>query len=108
MTPRLVFVVATKDRPDELARLWRSLAAQTRLPDEVVIVDASARPAPPADARTARPALRHIPTGVASAARQRNLGIEAAGRDAAFLGFLDDDAVLEPDAVAEMLRFFAQ
>jgi hypothetical protein len=40
MSPsRLAFVVATKDRPEELRRLWKSLLAQTRLPDEVVVVE---------------------------------------------------------------------
>lgn len=108
METELVFVVATKDRPAELGRLWQSLAAQSRLPDEVIVVDASARPAPPDAGRGAGPALRRIPTAVASAARQRNIGIGAVGPGAALIGFLDDDAVLEPDAVEEMLRFWNQ
>jgi len=58
MTARLAFVVATKDRPEELRRLWRSLLAQTRRPDEVVVVDASAAPSPPAGPRTEPPVLR--------------------------------------------------
>jgi glycosyltransferase involved in cell wall biosynthesis/GT2 family glycosyltransferase len=108
MGTRLVFVVATKDRPDELGRLWESLLAQSRPPDEVVIVDASARPSPPAGAGGGRPALRFIRSSVASAARQRNLGLEALGPDTDLVGFLDDDAVLEPGAVEAMLRFWAQ
>jgi len=106
MSARLAFVVATKDRPEELGRLWRSLLAQNRLPDEVVIVDASARPAPPAGPRPSPPLLRHVPSPVASAARQRNLGIAAVGPDIGLIGFLDDDAVLDENAVAEIVRFF--
>ncbi|HPW16970.1 MAG TPA: glycosyltransferase [Candidatus Aminicenantes bacterium] len=106
MPSRISFVVATKDRPEELARLWRSLVAQTRPPDEVVVVDAGARPAPPAGPRPPRPVLRHVPSPVASATRQRNLGLDAIGPDIDLVGFVDDDAVLEPAAVAEMLRFF--
>lgn len=106
---RLAFVVATKDRPAELQRMWASLLTQSRLPDEVVIVDASARPAPPAGGGAAgRPALRFLRSAVASAARQRNAGLDAVGPGATLVGFLDDDAVLEPDAVEEMLRFWAQ
>jgi len=105
---KLAFVVATKDRPEELRRLWQSLTVQTRRPDEVVIVDASARPVPPADPREARPRLRHIPTPVASATRQRNMGLDAVDPDMSLVGFLDDDAVLEAGAVEEMLRFWAQ
>jgi GT2 family glycosyltransferase len=106
MTMRLAFVVATKDRPQELRRLWRSLLAQTRPPDEVVVVDASAQPSPPAGQRTDPPVLRHIAYPVASATRQRNAGIDAVGSGADLIGFLDDDAVLEERAVEEMLRLF--
>ncbi len=106
MTARIAFVVATKDRPEELRRLWESLLAQTRPPDEVVVVDASAAPSPLSAPRPERPVLRHVRSAVASAALQRNLGVDAVGPDVGLIGFLDDDAVLEEDAVEEMLRFF--
>ncbi len=106
MRQRLAFVVATMDRPEELRRLWRSLLAQTRLPDEVVVVDAGAVPESPAGPGPAPVPLRHIVSPVASSTLQRNIGIDAAGADADLIGFLDDDAVLEEDAVAEALRFF--
>jgi len=106
MSARLAFVVATKDRPEELRRLWASLLAQTRLPDEVVVVDASAAPAPLVSPRPARPVLRRIPSAVASAALQRNIGVDAVGPAVDLIGFLDDDAVLEENAVEEMLRLF--
>jgi GT2 family glycosyltransferase len=103
---RIAFVVATKDRPDELRRLWRSLCAQNRLPEELVVVDSSARPFPLADLEPGPLALRYLRTSVASAARQRNLGLAAVGPDPDLVGFLDDDVVLEPGAVAAMLRFW--
>jgi GT2 family glycosyltransferase len=106
MSPRLAFVVATRDRPAELDRLWRSLLAQSRLPNEVVIVDASARPAPPADPARAPVRLLYLTTPVASATRQRNLGIGAVGPGVDLVGFLDDDTVLEENAVAEIVRVF--
>lgn len=105
---RIAFVVATKDRPEELRRLWRSLLAQTRRPDEVVVVDASAVPAPPPGRGTDAPFLRYLPVPIASGTRQRNLGVDAVGRDTDLVGFLDDDAVLDENAVAEMVRFFDQ
>ena len=100
-------MVATKDRPEELCRLWRSLCAQIRVPDEVVIVDASVRPSPPFLPEGDLPVLRQIRAAVASATRQRNLGLDAVGPEMSLIGFLDDDAVLEVDAVEEMLRFWA-
>jgi GT2 family glycosyltransferase len=105
---RLAFVVATKDRPEELRRLWESLLAQTRPPDEVVVVDAGVPPTPLASPRSGRPALRSVASPVASAARQRNVGIEAVAPGIELVGFLDDDAVLEENAVEEMVRLFAE
>ncbi|HOW84475.1 MAG TPA: glycosyltransferase [Candidatus Aminicenantes bacterium] len=108
MAPRIAFVVATKDRPDELRRLWASLLAQSRPPDEVVIVDASARPSPLPETGGGRPVLRFVRSAVASASRQRNLGLDAVGPDVDLVGFLDDDAVLEPGAIEAMLGFWSQ
>ncbi len=106
MPHKIAFVVPTKDRPDELRRMWRSLCRQSRLPDEVVVVDASARPTPLIGAGPGSPVLRYIGTAVASATRQRNLGLDAVSPDADLVGFLDDDVVLEEGAVEEMLRFW--
>jgi len=103
---KIAFVVATKDRPEELQRLWQSLLIQSRMPDEVVVVDASARPSFLSGGEGVRPVLRFIRTAVASASRQRNVGLDAVGPDVDLVGFLDDDAVLEADAVEEMLRFW--
>jgi len=102
----IAFVVATKDRPDELIRMWRSLRSQSRVPDEVVIVDASTRPSTLVGPQAGPPVLRYIRTAFASATRQRNIGLDAVGPEADLVGFLDDDAVLEEGAVEEMLRFW--
>lgn len=102
----IAFVVATKDRPDELLRMWRSLLSQSCVPDEVVVVDASARPSTLVGPQTGPPVLRYIRTAVASATRQRNLGLSAVRPDVGLVGFLDDDAVLEESAVEAMLRFW--
>jgi len=104
---KIAFVVATKDRPEELRQLWRSLLAQSRVPDEVVIVDASVRPSSLDVRESSPPVLRWIRTGFASATRQRNLGLDAVNPAMSLIGFLDDDAVLEANAVEEMLCFWA-
>jgi GT2 family glycosyltransferase len=105
---RLAFVIATKDRPEELRRLWRSVLAQSRLPDEVIIVDASARPTALSAGPGTGPVPRVLPAPVASASRQRNSGLAAVSEGTTLVGFLDDDAVLDADAVDEMLRFWRQ
>lgn len=105
---KLAFVVATKDRPEELRRMWRSLCRQTRPPDEVVVVDAGGGPSPPEGLCPAVFTATYIRADLPSAARQRNMGLDAVRPGTDLVGFLDDDAVLEEDAVAEMLRFWEE
>ncbi len=103
---KLAFVVPTKDRPDDLSRLLRSLAGQTGPVEEVVIVDGGDRPLGPlaeAFPGLSVRVLRHRPP---SATRQRNVGIDAVGPKASLIGILDDDSVLVPDAVEVMLSFW--
>lgn len=103
---KLTFVVATKDRPEELRRMWRSLCRQTRPPDEVVVVDAGAGPSPLEGLDPAAFPATHIRAERPSAAGQRNAGLDAVSPSTDLVGFLDDDAVLEEDAVEAMLRFW--
>jgi len=105
---KLAFVVATRDRPEDLRRMLDSLATQSCPPSQTVIVDASQEPVERVAAGC--PALntkyiRHLPP---SATRQRNAGVDAVDGDADLIGFLDDDAVLEPGAMEGMLRFWEE
>ena len=105
---KIAFVVATKDRPAELERLLLSVAGQERKPDEIIVVDGSAASAA---AVLARPGLSVLSLRYArclppSAARQRNRGIALVRSDIDLIGFLDDDAVLAPGAMARMMDFW--
>jgi len=105
---RIQVVIATRNRSEPLRECLLSLNQQTLLPHDVVVVDSSDQP----DSRSvvealqpsARFALHYVPTNVRSAARQRNLG--AAYLDSDLVFFLDDDVVLEPDFVREIVRVF--
>jgi glycosyltransferase involved in cell wall biosynthesis len=100
---RIAFVIPTKDRPVDLRRMLRSLAAQSTQPHQVVVVDGS------------DPAVRHVveefpelPLDYVrvfppSLARQRNAGMEQLRPEITLAGYLDDDVVLEHDAVSSML-----
>ena len=102
------FVIATKDRPDDLRRVLRSLADQTHRPDLVIIVDSSATPVSSVvdefGAMLRVQYIRHLPP---SAAAQRNAGIDAISTDVELIAFVDDDATLEPGALEAMLAFWA-
>jgi glycosyltransferase involved in cell wall biosynthesis len=103
---RIAFVVPTKDRPDDLRKMLASLAQQTRRPDQVVVVDGSdpevrqvVDEAPLLDVEY----VREFPP---SLARQRNAGMARLRGDITLAGYLDDDIVLEPEAVQRMLDFW--
>jgi GT2 family glycosyltransferase len=101
----LAFVVATRDRSSLLARLLANLEAQTLHPSEVIVVDSGVSSVAGL-CRQPRPfSVRHLACQPPSTSRQRNAGVAVVGPDAAFIGFLDDDVLLEPGAVAAMMTF---
>jgi glycosyltransferase involved in cell wall biosynthesis len=105
---RICFVVATKDRRDDLRRMLDSLALQTHLPDLVVIVDSSGVPvADVADEFRDRVSITYAHHMPPSASAQRNAGIKLVPGDIELIAFLDDDATLETDALENMLAFWA-
>ena len=104
---KVAFVVATKDRPKELRTMLKSLARQSSLPDQIVIVDSSE------DHNGSLP--KEFPTlsinyiryaGKPSASAQRNVGLSAVEKDMALIGFLDDDTEFEPYAMERMMTFW--
>jgi len=105
---RLAFVVATKDRPQELRRMLASLAGQPCPPDQVVIVDASAEPVQAVAEDLPELRVKYLRHERPSAAAQRNAGIRAVAGDVDLIGFLDDDAVLAPGAIEAMMAFWEE
>ncbi len=104
---RVSVVVPTRDRPDDLARFLATLRAQTRRPDELVVVDAGEASvedlvrAALSGTDVAVVYLRSAP----STSAQRNLGVERSSGEVLF--FLDDDVALEPAYVERTLAAFA-
>ena len=105
VTGKIAIVIPTIGRCNELRRMLESLAQQTRLPDQVVIVDEAGEgdllsrefPTLPISVTT-------FPRGSASAKRNRGVQHMASGID--LIGFMDDDIVLEPRAIDAMLDFW--
>jgi len=103
-TRRVTFsvIVATLGRPERLDRALQAIAALAPPADEVIVVDGdpdgSAAPA------AAAAGVRYVgsPPGLT---RQRNAGLAAARSDVVV--FLDDDAALEPDALAVLASAYA-
>jgi FkbM family methyltransferase len=105
MPHKIAFIIATKDRPRELRQMLLSLQQQSVMPDQIVIVDSGASVE---NVAAEFPSLNicyahHSPP---SAAQQRNAGLALVNGDATLIGFLDDDVVLEPNAIVNMLAFW--
>lgn len=100
------FVIATRNRPDDLVNTVRSLVQQTVLPAELVVVDSS-------DDTPTRPEIEELcssagikldyhhpaPRGLTV---QRNVGIDRSAGDPVF--FVDDDVWLDADCHEEVLK----
>ena len=96
-------VIVTAGRPEALARCIRALAAGTRTPEELVVVDQSSDVEAEveellAGASSRARHLRVRPMGVSAA---RNLGASHAQGD--LLAFTDDDCVPDPDWLTELV-----
>lgn len=104
----ICFVVATKDRPDDLRRMLESFAAQTIRPNLLIVVDSgTVRISDVVSDFEERLRVRYLYHQPPSASAQRNAGIEATPANIELIGFLDDDATLEAEALERMLAFWA-
>lgn len=104
----LAFIVPTKDRPAQLEKLLESLAKQTQGCGRIVVVDGGESVEHVIADFQGRLAIDYIHCPVPGQIKQRNMGIGMLGTKYKLLGFLDDDLVLEPDALGKMVKFWNQ
>lgn len=107
-------IIPTKNRPDDIALALSSLFEQTVLPCELIIVDQSQTNATrdcvyslyEAQAlRIRRMSLKYIhDPSISGAAVARNAAMDCA--TGAYWVFLDDDVILEPEFLAELLNTY--
>ena len=102
----LAFVIPTKDRGEDLRRMLRSLVAQTRLPDQVIVVDGSGVEVSWCVAEFPELNIDYVRLLPPSLSAQRNAGMAVLRPEITHAGYLDDDVVLELDAVYEMASFW--
>ncbi len=101
------FIIATKDRPFELRRLLKSIECQSVQPKKIIIVDAGKAPLTDLPGEfSSLPISHEVFPFPPSAAKQRNAGLASVPEDVSLIGFIDDDAVFEPDAFFEMELFW--
>ena len=103
---KIAFIVPTRNRSALLAELLHSIHNQTIKPNQVIIVDGSDQPMEPeikSFLSSEISCVRVFPPGLT---KQRNEGIKALNDDITIAGYLDDDIVLEKDAVESILQFW--
>jgi GT2 family glycosyltransferase len=105
--PAVSVIVPTIGRPESLANLLTSLTRQTCRPLEVLVADGSGTEeiAQLADGWRAKLNVRVLLVSPPNAVRQRQAAIGEARGDLLLL--LDDDVVLEPDCLEQMLTLIA-
>lgn len=102
-------VFCTRDRPDALTQTLDSVWRQTRLPDELIIIDDGALATSVCDAIIAECDSRGVKCLIESNAgrgltRARNLAADLAASD--ILQYLDDDVTCDLEFLAEVCRVF--
>ncbi len=106
---KLTLIITTYERPDALAAVLTSVAAQRQLPDELIVADdgsgASTAAVVAQYAARLRCAVQHRwqPKLGFRLTRLRNMAIAAASGD--YLVFVDGDMLLHPDFIADHARF---
>src|SRR5437660_5088005 len=96
-------IIPTKNRADDLRRTLDSLIIQTRRPDEIIVVDQGSSPA--LNSSDFPIPLTYVHAAyVSGAAVARNVAMDLASGD--IWVFLDDDVILEPEYVQELMRAY--
>lgn len=100
-------IICTRNRPDEVIRCLNSIAQQSCLPQEVIIVDSSDSPILEARLDAWRDEgvfeVRYV-RSAPGLPHQRNVGVQESSGDIVF--FLDDDVILERNFIKEIKKVF--
>lgn len=103
---KVAFVVPTKDRPEDLRIMLRSVQQQSRAVDQLIVVDGSDPPVKHVVDEFPTLKVDYVQVLPPSLARQRNAGMQRLRSDITIAGYLDDDLELEANAVEMMLRYW--
>lgn len=105
-TPSVSCIIPVYNRERFLSEGIESLLAQTRLPDEIVVVDDGSTDGSADIARGFGDRVRYIHQKNAGPAAARNHGVREAQGD--FISFLDADDLWEPTKLERQLQRFAE
>lgn len=102
----LAILVPTKDRPHKLLSLLESLAQQTAPCGRIIVIDGGESVRDTVMSFADRLLVEHYACDPPGQIRQRNLGIALLDERTPLVGTLDDDIVMLPTAVEDMIHFW--
>jgi len=105
---QLAVIVPTRNRPEKIASLLTSIAAQSLLPGRVLIIASGDDIKDLVESYLPRLPVEYIYTETGGQIHQRNLGIAQLDERTSLAASLDDDIEMEADAIEEMLKFWNQ
>jgi len=101
----LTVIICTKDRPKEIQKLLSTIQGQTKVLNNLIVVDGSDHPIKCILDDFQTLPIRYIHVRPPSLPKQRNVGISMVEKHADWIGFLDDDLVLHPRNFSEIEEF---
>ena len=103
---KLAIVIPTKDRRHDLGLMLTSLRKQSVKLSQVIVVDGSEQEVRDVVESFSDLTIDYVRVFPPSLSKQRNAGMARLRQDITLAGYLDDDVVLEPDALENMLAFW--
>lgn len=102
----VAFIIPTKDRPEKVKNVLESIASQTMSCGRLIVVDGGQSVKDICMGFVDRLPVEYYECDPPGQIRQRNMGIRLLDERTRLVGSLDDDIVLEPDALEKMLAFW--
>lgn len=104
---KLAIIIPTKDRPNELKLLLESIAKQEVKPAQIIIVDGGSNDSKDIlNSSINLNNIDYIKKNPPSLTLQRNIGINMLKEEASLVAFFDDDIILKPGCLNNMMRFW--
>lgn len=104
----VAFIIPTKDRPEKLKNLLNSIAGQDEVRGRVIVVDGGKSVEDVVMGFSDRLPVEYYQCQPPGQIRQRNMAISLLDNRTPLVGLLDDDIVLEPEALGVMISFWNQ
>jgi len=92
-------LIPTRNRPNELSILLRSIQKSTRLPKQVVVIASGQGVAHILDEFSKSLEITYLHTAVTGQIAQKRIGVELVSKEVDWCLFLDDDLILEECAI---------